>query len=250
VLPAPFWFILVPRTSTLTDSSGDITADMVANYINPVTNMRYAAVNGTLSIINGTTNSIVQTYKLSDPLYPKLFGNPLNNIIFVVNGTSQSDINDNRTLSIINGTTNSIISTVPLNGTSHPFLEETTNGLYSFTGSPQFNNQSLVIRNGYTGTLVDTIPISSELVLSSYTEGVANSKTGKIYTIDGFGDNVTVIDYINKSKVLTIPAGWRPNDIAINSKTNTIYVTNLNSNTTSVINGNTDRRINIPGPPS
>ena len=236
-------------------------------YINPVTNMIYAmrtqgyTINGgtTLSIINGTTNSLIKTYNIrTDPGNPHLlYGNPLNNMVYLVNGTEG---NDNRTLSIINGTTNSIISPVPLNDTSHPFLEKTTNRLYLFT---TVNNeiincrsvinasvcaQSLVIRDGYNGTQVDTIPISSNHNLLEYYQGVANSKTGKIY-VTGFGDNVTVIDYKNRSKVLTIPVGWDPSDIAIDSKTNTIYITNYNSNTTSVINGNTDRRINIPSPP-
>jgi YVTN family beta-propeller protein len=49
----------------------------------------------------------------------------------------------------------------------------------------------------------------------------------------------------NETLSQPIKLGWFPTDMAVNPTTNKIYGTNFNSNTTSVIDGNTNQRINI-----
>jgi YVTN family beta-propeller protein len=238
-------------------------------HVNPITDMIYATEyadyydkNQTVYIINGTTNSIVQTYNTTNYIsfsdgenLP--FSNPLTNVIYVQKGTDK-----NLTLSIINGTTNSLINIIPINGT-YPLLEENTNRLYLFNHNSSTSKQDKLkvkVMDGSSGKQVDIIflPSVDNDDYSYYYPQAINSKIGKIYSFgfeqqSNFGgqaqtitgmDQLIVTDYRNNSET-RIDVGWDPKGISINPKTNRIYVTNYDSNTTSIIDGKTDKRINI-----
>ncbi len=72
-----------------------------------------------------------------------------------------------------------------------------------------------------------------------------NPVTNKIYVVNEFSNNVTVIDGTNNTTT-TVTVGTNPSAVAINSVTNKIYVTNRNSNNVTVIDGANNTTTTIP----
>lgn len=64
-----------------------------------------------------------------------------------------------------------------------------------------------------------------------------NETTGRIYTANGYSNNVTVVSVSSNAIMAVINVGKLPSGIALNQVTNKIYVTNGMDNTVSVIDG-------------
>jgi YVTN family beta-propeller protein len=195
--------------------------------VDPNTNMVYVANydSNTTSIINGATNSVVDTVPVGQ-LPAGVAINPNTNLIYVANWHSN-------TVSIINGTTNSVVDTVPV-GQSSPTsvaVDPNTNMVYVANG----DSNTVSIINGTTNSVVGRIDVGN------YPTSVAiNPTTNTIYVANNDSRTVSVINGTTNSVVHTVPVGQSPAGVAINPTTNTIYVANYDSNTTSIVNGTTN----------
>jgi YVTN family beta-propeller protein len=194
--------------------------------INPVTNFVYVANQGsnTVSVINGTTNSVVSTLNVG--IRPTIVRvNSVTNRIYVTNQNS----ND---VSVIDGTTNTVIATVNV-GTMPSSIRINPNTNLIYVTNQNSNNVSVI--DGVTNSIVSTI-----IVGIGPTSVQVNSNTNRIYVINQFSNSLSVIDGATNTLVTTVNIGMSPVNVQINSITNLIYVTNEMSNNVSVIDGSSN----------
>jgi YVTN family beta-propeller protein len=103
------------------------------------------------------------------------------------------------------------------------------------------SKNNLVGINVTTNKTLTNIPIfADENEKSSFSSLEVNPTTGKVYVSYPDLDRVFVIDP-TKRKVNSIVVGDEPTDIAVNPKTNKIYVANYASRTVSIIHGELDK---------
>jgi len=176
------------------------------------------------------------------------------------------------TVTILDGSTDTVLATIPIG--SHPYsiaVDSATNKIYV---THTFGDQLSMI-DGATNTVTDLNTGSVDLI-------AINSQAGKIYLL-GYGGDVKVLDeathqlnvrpvarhawaltldeststvYVTEiesaaltalsstsAEATTLPAGEIPCSIAVNSKTNTLYVANYGDNTVSVLDAKTQRTV-------
>jgi YVTN family beta-propeller protein len=184
----------------------------------------YAAINGGFSydvdVINGTSNTIVQTITAYPKPYYVMYDD-LNDHIYLI-----SQFND---LTIINGTTNTVIE----NLTGSEFLAPTTMALDESTGYiyvTNFDSGNVTVVNGASQQVVGWIPVGSQ------PNGVAyDPDNGFIYVANQNSSNVTVIDGVTDSVIGSIVVGSGPNGVGFDPANGNIYVSNSMSGTVSII---------------
>jgi len=217
-------------TSTIQGGQGhrDISVNSNTNMIY-VVNFGYYSTSyrlicdNTVSVINGTTNSVQSTIPVGN--CPIAVGvNPITNMIYVANS------NDN-TVSVINGTTNSVQSTIPVGNSPNGVGVNLNTDMIYVTN---FGNILSVI-NGTTNSVQSTIPVGN----SPNGVGV-NPNTNMIYVANSNDNTVSVINGTTNSVQSTIPVGKVPFAVGVNPNTNKIYVGNAVDNTLSIINGVTN----------
>lgn len=217
----------------------------VAIAVNTTTNMIYVANSAanTLTVINGSTNTVVTTITVGTQPRAVLV-NPSTNKIYVANALDD-------TIQVINGATNTTIATL-VSG-DEPLalgLNTATNTIYSV----DFNDGDLTAINGTNDTVITYIEVGTN------PSGIAvNPKTNKIYvaneqTIEENNQgSVMEIDGATNMFVTTItdPNNLIPTAIAVNTTTNKYYVANGASNNLTIINGadNSFTTVNVGGQP-
>lgn len=78
---------------------------------------------------------------------------------------------------------------------------------------------------------------------SSPTDIAINTKTNKIYVVNGESNSVSIINSNFGNEAKNIRVGTNPSSIAVDDFNNRIYVANSGSDTISVIDGDNDTRI-------
>jgi YVTN family beta-propeller protein len=209
--------------------------------INPATNKIYVSNfnSKTLSVIDGNTHNVISNITVGIGPY-RIAINPETNMIYVSNGLSGS-------VSVINGDTSRVIHTITSKGSSGI-------GVY---------NDYLYIAGRYSNSL-DVIDIKNNyskvarIEVGKFPVNLAiNQLTGLIYVLNMHDNSISVIDgsinpTSNINNVLpSIKLGNKvkaPYDIALNSNTNRIYVTDTLTANVSVIDLVKDNQIisNIP----
>jgi YVTN family beta-propeller protein len=220
--------------------------------VNPSTSLIYITNidSNTVSIIDGLANTLSGTIRVGNIPYGVVI-NPATNRIYVTN------IGDN-TVSVIDGKNNRLLGEIKTgSGTGAPAgiaINISANRLYV----TDYLSNSLFVIDTLSNKLIHIIKVGKNPV------GLAvNPVSDKIY-ITNIGDNtVSVIDGVKNQVVNTIgvipilktsfkdsnPLVNIPVDVrfplitsfvAVNSATNTIYLTNAASNTVSTIDGNKD----------
>jgi YVTN family beta-propeller protein len=241
---APTRVAVHPTTNTIYVSS---------YYVDPDTRL---AENGTVSVINGTTNSIVGSIAVgSRPTSVAV--HPTTNTIYVSSFDLDPDtrLAENGTVSIINGATNSIVRRIDVGSAPNALaVHPTTNTIYvsSFdldpdTGVAENGTVSVIDGTTTNGTITTglepkDIPIPLHAGPPQYI--AINPTTNTIYAISFDSNTFYTLNSITNSlgKVSRVDKG--PNDVAVNPNTNTIYVasydSSTHSSTVSVINGATN----------
>ena len=164
-------------------SAASITIPVESNpygvAVNPSTNTVYVAntSDGSVSVINGSTNAVTSTVPVGN-LPVAVAANLSTNTVYVANSSDNS-------VSVINGANNTVTSTVTVG--SHPYgvaVNPSTNTVYVANGS----GNSVSVINGTNNTVTSTVTVGSN------PQGVAvNPSTTTIY-VTNFSDNsVTVI---------------------------------------------------------
>jgi YVTN family beta-propeller protein len=122
-------------------------------------------------------------------------------------------------------------------------IDQAASTLYTYNG-----DGSVSVLDGAHGARVTNFPADSVAtgVLGLDPQGLAHSRrTGKLYAVNGF-TQIDVIDPSSRRVLKSIPdpdAGG----VAINQRTNTIYVSQFSEGTVWVIDGATDRKIGVIG---
>src|SRR5215469_2999772 len=243
----------------------------VAIAVNPITNKTYVAncpdlqsrtmgINGTITVIDGDTNS---TATVQVGLCPTAVAvNPVTNKIYVANFGHMSlycgSCWDYGNITVIDGATNST-ATIKDPNAKFPHavaVNPVTNKIYV---ANNFNNSSgtVTIIDGETNS-------TTTVVVAPWPYDVAvNSTTNKVY-VTGYNPDaaatsttVSVIDgATNISTPLTDPKAADPIAVAVNPVTNKIYVANIgnqgkngtNIGSITVIDGATNSNTNLTDP--
>jgi YVTN family beta-propeller protein/adhesin HecA-like repeat protein len=211
----------LPQTVTASVAVGN---SPVAIAVNPVTSTIYVVntASDTVSVINGTTNSVVATVNTgSNPIAVAV--NPLSNMIYVANNGSSN-------ITVINGATNTASTVTDPNAIS-PIaiaLNPITNMVY--VANSESNN--LTVINGASNTLVGSVGVGNIPAAV-----VVNPATNMVYVANRASNNVTVVNGANNRVAATVGTGTSPASLALDTATNVVYAANNGSNNLSVISG-------------
>jgi YVTN family beta-propeller protein len=199
-----------------------------------VSNFGQFNVTGTVSAINGTTNTIVATIYV-DKNPQAIAYNSANGLFYVANTYSN-------TLSIINGTTNSLIGSIPVGDV--PGKSPTGIAVNSVNNTVYVTNMgsnTVSVINGTTNVVVGNITSGMGGSFFSPTGIAYNSDNDNLYVTNRGSDTVSVINGTTNMLIDEIPIdAIAPSGIIYNAANNYFYVTNMGSNTVSVINGTTN----------
>jgi YVTN family beta-propeller protein len=186
---------------------------------------------GTVSVINGTTNTIIATIPVGKNPQAIAY-NPANGLFYVANTLSG-------TLSIINGTSNSLIDSIVVG--DFPGKSPTGIAVNSINNTIYVTNMgsnTVSVINGTSNVIVDNITSGAGGNLFSPTGIAYDSDNDNIYVLNRGSDTVSVINGTTNTLFDEISLNAiAPSAIAYNTLNNYIYVTNMGSNTVSVING-------------
>ena len=192
--------------------------------INPLNNRVYVTNRGsnTVSVIDGSINT-----KLADIAVGKspvgVVVNPSANWIYVTN------LNDG-TVSVIDGITNGVIDTISVGKTP-----------YGIEVNPLFNKIYVadIIKNTISVIDGETNKISANISVGKRPTGLEIDLTkgrNKLYVANHDSDSISVVDMTTNMVIGNITSGGdSPVGIAINPITGKLYVSNIVSNTVSVI---------------
>ena len=198
-----------------------------------VTNSGVLNSNGSISVINTTTNNFEASIPVDDN--PKaIIYNSANDLIYITNYNSGI-------ISIINTTTNLITDTVNIGN----FLGT---GLSGIEVNP-INNTIYVTNSGLN--IISIINGTSNIIMGNISQtigkffspdGIAyNYDNGNLYVTNRGSDTVSVINSTTKTLVKIISTGGiAPSSIIYNPVNNYLYVANTGSGTVSIINGTTN----------
>lgn len=221
--------------------------------VNPTTNEIYIAnEGGTVSVIDGSTNSVTSTIPV-DSLAEGVAVNPITNMVYVV-------FDGKRELDVINGSTNTLVQTILINcdcgGNLYAqgvAVDPATNMIYvTIYSAEHFGNvydasSSIVEINGTTNTEVSYVDVAG------WARGVAvNQDTNMIYSTTYAPPNtnanyVYAIDGSTNSVVANMSVPNNPAFIATNPRTNMVYASEGNGSQLVVIDGSTNTILsNIP----
>jgi YVTN family beta-propeller protein len=177
----------------------------------------YIAVNagsGTVSVIDGSTNKVIDTIKVgSNPLEDEF--NPDNGYIYVANEGSSS-------VSVIDGATNKVIDTIT--GIPDPVqLAYNPSNHYMYVAGHNSNTVSVI--DTRTNKLVDILTGFSDPTGVGY-----NSDTGNIYIGNQGSNYVSIISGSTNKVIETVTVGQGPVSPVFDPNNGNVYVTNFNSN--------------------
>jgi YVTN family beta-propeller protein len=195
--------------------------------VDPITGTIYVVnqQDGTMSVIDGATKTVVTTIPLGRNTASAVAVDPVTDSIYVTNVYG----ND---ISVVNGATNTITATIPVGDQPLQVSVDPATDIVYVTN--QLSHTVSVI-NGATNTVTATIAVG----VNPNGVGV-DPATNTIY-VSNLGDNtVSVIDGATNTVTATIRAVPSPRGVGVDPVTETVYVTNILDNTVSVINGITD----------
>jgi len=187
---------------------------------------------GTVSVINGSTNTVVANVSLGEYSFPVgIVFDSLNGNLYV-SDTGKDEFQG--AVSVISGSTNAALATISV-GTRYDHPEgiafDKANGLVyvSMDGSLR-----VLTINGSTNSQVGVVRPYSAPGYVAY-----DSTDGNLYTV-GTNGPVSVINGSNNQLAATVPYGGNPVAIAYDSYNNDIYVLSAEPNATTVIDCSTN----------
>jgi len=209
----------IPSFPAINNSNSKITATIT------VTSQQipYAYItnrqDNTVSVINVITNAIVATIPVGkDPVGVAV--GPDGTKVYI---TNQRD----NTISVISSLTNKVISTIQLKDSSPTGIAVSPDGKEIFVVN--LNSNSVSVIDAASENVIYTYAVGG------YPVGVTVSPDGSDVFVTNSSDNISVINLM-KNNVTTINATKGPYDVCTSSDGSLLYVTNLGSNTVSVIN--------------
>jgi len=175
---------------------------------------------GVISVINTTTNTVVQTIPTSDGPYGIAVSPDETRVYITFQNTN--------IVSVINTTTNAVVATIPV-GTNPIGVAVSPDGQTVYVTN-EFGNSVSVI-NTATNKVVATITVGTNPI------GVTVSHDGSlVYVTNEFSNTVSVINAQTNTVSYTIIVDVNPIGLSISSDDTRLYVANNGAGTVSVIN--------------
>jgi YVTN family beta-propeller protein len=192
--------------------------------VDPVTDTIYVTNfgSGTVTVIDGATNTVARTITLNVLGATGVAVNPRTDTVYV---SSESGGPGNAgTVSVINGATGAVTRTVDLPSSANSLaVDPVTDTVYVADGS----GVSVIRGSASTAT---TITAGN----GPYGVGVDPS-TNTVYVTNANSDNVSVIDGATSQVTAAVDVGTLPQGVAVDPVTHAVYVANVASGTVSVI---------------
>ena len=203
-----------------TSRSVKVGDDPLAIAVNSASDRVYVlnTTSGTVSVLDGKTDAVIATVNVGKWPYV-LAANPGENKVYVSNIFSNA-------ITIIDGTTNTA-KTVNAGSADAIAIDSKRNKAFLLG----YEASSLIVLNGSDNSL------SRMLTGAIHLWGIALDETaGTLYvTRIGNGDVVAIDE--NSNTFTPIGAGQLPCAVAVNAKTNTVYVANYGDDSVTVIDG-------------
>jgi YVTN family beta-propeller protein len=223
------WLFVAVLFLAQTALAQDVTATIgvgnspAAVAVNPVTGTIYVvnSASGTVSVINGVTNSLTATVNTgSNPIAVAV--NPLSNMVYVANNGSNN-------ITVINGATNTTSTVTDPNaiGPMAVALDPLTNVVYV----ANFESNNLTVINGAGNNVAATVGVGN-----NPTAVVVNPATNMVYVANRASNNVTAISGVTNQVLATIGTGTTPVSLTLDLVANLVYVANYGSNSLTLIN--------------
>ena len=182
----------------------------------------------TIDIIDCQNHQVIETIQLTDTITAAVWNAFSNEIYFTQHAPQQSDCH----VELIDCTNDSIVTSIPTGG--YP---------KNLHCNPMFNKvycanaEDLLVIDGSTHKPVQCIPLDpSNNHLFTY-----NTVNHKLYCINVYADNISVIDGIGDTLIITLPLGSWASCAAYNPIGNRVYVGHVFSEDVYVIDGNTNQ---------
>ena len=231
--------------------------------VNPRTNRIYATnyFSNTVSVIDGTTNTVTATLVVGTNPYDVGVDNATNrvyvanrgsNTVSIIDGSTNTVVKDvtvgsspvgvgvdpitnrvyvanelSNTVSVIDGNTNTVVKDVIVGGPLGVGVNPATKSVY-VAARDSWNAVAVIDEN--TNTVVKNVTVSTPYFVD------VNPTTDRIYATNYFSNTVSVIDGTTNTVTATVNVGTNPNGIGVDPSTDRAYVVNFGSGTVSVIN--------------
>ena len=265
--------VALPNSNT-----GAIVANPVTNLVYAVSNSGSATVDDTVSVIDGKSDTLVAN--ISVPVgayYPAV--DVVSNRIYVASCNNFLNPTP-CFVTVIDGKKNTVITSIPVSTTLNGFLTGITVNPITCTVYVSDNaNQGIVVIDARTNTVTGTIslsgespwgltinPFNSELYVTLATSqiDIINTKTGNIaqastgtgttglntavnlvtghvfVTNTQSGPSTTAVLDQTGQLLAQVPVGQAAYGVDVDPVTNLAFVTDINDNNTSIINGKTN----------
>jgi YVTN family beta-propeller protein len=188
--------------------------------VNSVTDRIYVANagSGTVSVLDGANNTILATVDVGAQPYV-LAADEANNKVYVSNTYSS-------VMTVIDGATNST-STIKSGSADAMYIDAKTNNIYLLG----YEDANLTLMSGADGSRVK-LPLGA-----IHLWGIAPDEARQTLYVTRIGSGDIVAMDERSHHVVFIATGKMPCALAVNSKTNTVYVANYQDGTVTVIDG-------------
>lgn len=215
------------------------------------------AGDGTVSIIDGTSNTVVATVSVGARPY-SIAANPRTGMVYVshtfsdkttvLNGATQAVTQlttGSSDLIAIDGSANTVYllayeggNVTILEGTGHA-LRRREAGKHAWGMAVNEATHTLYVARMGTGDVIALQGSSSSVLPAGHTPcAVAvNPRSNTVYVANYADGSVTILDAGTGRATATIPVGEHPQALAVDAQRNLVYVANTFSNTVTIIDG-------------
>ena len=181
--------------------------------------------NGTISVINATSNSVVGTINLGSSSEPSVVAyDPANNYIY-------SGAISTKNLSIINTTTDTVVENISISASFSGIVYDPAN-TYMYIGNA---GNSISVLNSTTNKVVGSF------MMDQTVEGMAYDSSNASIYVAVFSNEIQYINSTTNEIAGTINLASSPAGIAYDSANNTLFVDNPSLGTVSMINATTGK---------
>ena len=170
-----------------------------------------------LYVIDGTTNLVLQNFTVQIPCGVAL--NPNTNLIYVTSEATDK-------VHVINGSNNKLVTMIDVDKSPRGVIVNPNTNLVYVTNQ---GSDNISVIDGTENKVIDTIDVGK-----TPRRVVVNPDNNRIYVSNHFSDNVSIIDSTTNSIVESVTV-VKPFEMAINTKTDTVYVTYSESGPLSII---------------
>jgi YVTN family beta-propeller protein len=187
----------------------------------------------TVSVIDGKTHTLIKNITIKDLNRPTdIAVDSKNNLVYVAN-------TNNNTVSVIDGKTNEFIENIKVGNRPTDIAVDSKNNLVYVANT---NNNTISVIDGKTHTLIKNITIKD---LNRPTDIAVDSKRNYLYVVNSLNGYLSYIEVKfftdkkdpNYIRVKSLQVDNNASNIAFDSGSNTIYVTDKDDNITRILKG-------------